>query len=248
MNNNPVRWVDPTGHAAACPDCGGGNDLEFVQRMAVKNSTPWNKLPETYRNVLVKGGWSEDTYNAEFVRGPAVETYDNYLLTHIGVRTQVELGVASQYLTGVTGTFGVNWVLNTYSLEAGISYDFTPSGQAGVPGFGIDASVGPIIGGGARDLSTVLTGPFISGEKSGYYGYGGTIAASIPVESGENLIDTYATPLLVTDQTRNITSWTLYVGVGVGGGFPLPLSGNLGGSIGGGYGWGTIEKLFGGTP
>jgi RHS repeat-associated protein len=33
MNNNPVRNIDPTGHAAQCPDCGGGGNLSDIQKL-----------------------------------------------------------------------------------------------------------------------------------------------------------------------------------------------------------------------
>lgn len=33
VNNSPLNWVDPTGHAAQCPDCGGGVNLSDEQKL-----------------------------------------------------------------------------------------------------------------------------------------------------------------------------------------------------------------------
>ncbi len=33
MNNNPVRYNDPSGHMAVCPDCGGGGNISDQEKL-----------------------------------------------------------------------------------------------------------------------------------------------------------------------------------------------------------------------
>ena len=68
---NPLKYVDPTGHAAACDEsptlCGGFSNAESLLRRIGNQGVPWDRLNQEQRNLLGRAGWDPKTYNSEFV-------------------------------------------------------------------------------------------------------------------------------------------------------------------------------------
>jgi len=174
LNNNPVRFADPTGHREACgaytQDCG---DDQAPPR------------PDDDEGAVDREG------NGGGDSGPDLPS-DWWIPTEFGWRDQLEGCVKVPIPVGACGTLGLNIVYNRSSGEIIGYVDWSYPVGVGAGGGG-SLTTGPLLGCFASDTDNIISSPS--------YNLGGTLAneaaASISVTSPLVADKTYgAVPLL----------------------------------------------------
>jgi hypothetical protein len=204
MNNNPVRYNDPSGHDVGCPsgiltDCFG------------------NKQKESISSTVFESALDGDL-------GAIVELL---IPTHGGLRIQGE-GAIGLGPFGVTGTVGVNVIYNRIDQRLAANGDWSVEPGIGL-GAGGSVTFGPIIGWLSTNIedstngySGILSGSAAAEEAA-------SVAITIPFEgsSPQSLTGVHVDPYY------GQVPFTLFLGggagaayAGVGGGLTGPLTYN----------------------
>ncbi|WKZ50323.1 MAG: RHS repeat-associated core domain-containing protein [Anaerolineales bacterium] len=200
VNNNPVRYNDPTGHWGCeedeyCPDEEG--------------TTPPPPPPTC------------TTVTCEALNGNVGAIIDFLIPSHIGFRWQLEVSGSIGGIIGIgpSGTLGLNVAYNRKSEEFAAFADLTGEGGVGAGSpLGASVTTGPLVGWGSSTVSDVATGD--SAVLSG------TVAPDLAVSfSGSAPLEGYSVsdPLnfenanLHVDPVYGQVPATLYGGGGFGG-------------------------------
>jgi len=196
VNNNPVRYNDPTGHMIDQGDGGCGDEADC---------TP----PPTCTTVFCKA-----------LNGDVSAIADLIFPTHAGWRNQMEVSVGFPGIApGVSGTVGWNGVFNRRSGELSMSLDITGEGGVGAsagPG-GVSITGGPLVGWGSSTTADVTSGTslIVSGTASPDLAVSGS--AAVPLD-GYNVTDpfNFSNVTVHVDPVYGIPPVTLFGGVGFG--------------------------------
>jgi RHS repeat-associated protein len=210
MNNNPVKFVDPTGQMA--DQGGGGGAFSMGEEW-------WKKRQEK----LDKAERAKNTPNLteRILKGESNALIDLLTPSHIGSRGQIELSLSIPDLpVGLSGSVGVNGVYNRISDELVFNVDWALEPGFGI-GEGISDVVGPLIGWGSSSVDDVTKG--FSGIGSGTVAAGPALSLAIttPLDATGLHVDPYSGQV----------PFTLFGGVGAGGGY-ASIGGGVNGQLG----------------
>ena len=205
VNNNPVRYTDPSGHSACWDD--NANQPEC------KSSTPtgYGLIPSNSSPARE----NQPTLTDKIKQGDISALVELLIPSHIGGRLQLEASFT--LLVGVSVSVGVNGVYNRYSDELAANVDWAIEGGGGI-GAGASGTGGLLIGWGSSSVDDATKG--FSGILSGTAAAEPAVSAAItaPLDKNGLHVDPYSGQV----------PFTGYFGVGGGGGYA-----GIGGGING---------------
>ena len=205
VNNNPVRYTDPSGHSACWDD--------NANQPGCKSSTPtgYGLIP----SKSFPARENQPTLTDKIKQGDISALVELLIPSHIGGRLQLEASFT--LLVGVSVSVGVNGVYNRYSDELAANVDWAIEGGGGI-GAGASGTGGLLIGWGSSSVDDATKG--FSGILSGTAAAEPAVSAAItaPLDKNGLHVDPYSGQV----------PFTGYFGVGGGGGYA-----GIGGGING---------------
>jgi hypothetical protein len=242
--NNPLKYVDPSGHTPCYDDEGSGQS----QSQPPPPPTPQPSGGEGSKSKTPPSPWYQDV----------LDFIDTAIPSHAGYRLEGNIGAAANFIPlgattgpgpqdilGVGGGFnvpvGINFMCNRHSKSCGTSVDIGVQGQATAgtmgptPGKSINVVYGPLVGWNAPSLETTLVGYSIGPSVAGCALLCIENSVSVAVKSAPTEYQVQGKPVekpdgLYINPQNGAPAFTSFLGFGVG---------TLGAGVGGGgsYGW-----------
>lgn len=203
--NNPLRYIDPSGHASICMD---GEDVCYDQeKRQWRGDINWG-LWGPHKSKPKPSDSDEDgciTVSCKAQNGDVSAILDLLRPTHGGLRVQLEISFLIFSISG-----GSNIIYNRNDRRLGANIDFTT--EAGPPplsgGAGASLTIGPVFGWGSSSIDDAISGD--SYIVSGTAAYEGALSVSVSTPS-----DGFLGPPKI-DPVYGTFPATVYAGGGVG--------------------------------
>ena len=210
VNNNPMRYTDPSGHICSDPD-DPTPSCEGSTKQTTKVGNKMVRGESGQKNTKPNNNDGCTTVTCRAFQGDWDSIFDLLIPTHIGFREQLEIGVNPNPALGFgpSGTLGINFAYNRVSGEFAAFADWT--GEASVStGTPISASLteGPIVGWGSSTIRDVAQGESLI--LSATAAYEGALSTSISVPLDGDPFDVHIDPIYGQVPT------TIYGGGGIG--------------------------------